>query len=103
MSPPSNKDILNDMINTSEWSKKTNKTTADRMELKSFSNNMMGLFRNVQTNQNETIVRENQDKLTCIVEVQTEQIDPSADYEQASNSMAGIFRNVKAIKRKDRK
>ena len=59
----------------------------------------------MKTNHNETIVRENQDILTYIVDVQTEQADAAADYEHDTfrSRMTGISRNIEDNKRKTMK
>ena len=98
----SNQEILNSMMKVWESSKKQNVDTedADNIEVNAFSNNLMGLFKTnhnetIETNHNETIVSDNQDNLTYIVDVQNEETDPAANYEQDTFSiMSGTFRNI---------
>ena len=62
------------------------------MELNTFCENMIGLFRNMKDNQNKSIGRNNQNNFTELLDLHTKETHPDANINTSlCNSATGLF------------
>jgi hypothetical protein len=88
-------EVMNIMTNASEGSMKQRGKTeellkAENMELNTFCVSMIGLFRTIQENRKEKIVRENQDQLSHMVNRHTKETSSTVNCNISENKKKQI-------------